>query len=87
MIPAEAQQRLQQAFDRLEAAAHKAKAQSGSHDPTSQPDVESLRQDRDRLSADLAKVRQDYAALEHITTTAEARLDAAIARLRTALGD
>ncbi len=77
MTTAEAQQILQKAFDRLDAAARKLEERAGGD--------EALRAERDRLSADLAKLRSDHAELEHISESASTRLDAAIGRLAGAL--
>ena len=79
MSPTEAQQRLEAALDRLEAAALRLKEQAaaGGAPPA----------DQAKLGADLEKMRNDYAALEQVTQTATDRLDAAIARLKTALED
>lgn len=77
MSPTQAQQKLETALDRLEAAAHRLKEQAaaGGTPPGDQP----------QLTADLEKLRNDYAALEQVTETATDRLDAAIARLKTVL--
>ncbi len=77
MTTAEAQQILQKAFDRLDAAARKLEERAGGD--------EALRAERDRLSTDLAKLRSDHAELEQITESASARLDTAIGRLAGAL--
>ncbi len=77
MSPAQAQQKLEAALDRLEAAARRLKEQTaaGSAPPG----------DQQQLTADLEKMRNDYAALEQVTETATDRLDSAIARLKTVL--
>ncbi len=77
MSPTQAQQKLESALDRLEAAARRLREQAaaGSAPPG----------DEQQLSADLEKMRGDYAVLEQVTETATARLDAAIARLKTTL--
>ena len=75
MTTAEAQQRLQRAFDRLETAARKLADRAASA-PVENDEA---------ASAEMAKLRQDYAALERVTESASARLDAAIARLSGAL--
>ncbi len=77
MSPTQAQHKLESALDRLEAAARRLREQAaaGSAPPG----------DEQQLSADLEKMRSDYAALEQVTETATTRLDAAIAHLRTAL--
>ncbi len=77
MSPTQAQHKLESALDRLEAAARRLREQAaaGSAPPG----------DEQQLSADLEKMRSDYAALEQVTETATTRLDAAIARLRTVL--
>ena len=77
MSPRQAQQKLESALDRLEAAARRLREQAdaGSASPG----------DEQQLNADLEKMRGDYAALEQVTETATARLDAAIARLKTTL--
>ena len=77
MSPTQAQQKLESALDRLEAAARRLKEQAaaGGGSPG----------DEHQLSADLEKMRSDYAALEQVTETATVRLDAAIARLKTTL--
>jgi hypothetical protein len=77
MSPTQAQKKLEAALDRLEAAARRLKEQAvaGDAPPGDQP----------QLTADLEKLRNDYAALEQVTETATGRLDTAIARLRTVL--
>ncbi len=77
MTTAEAQQILQKAFDRIDAAARKLEERAGGD--------EALRAERDRLSADLAKLRSDHAELEQVSESATTRLDAAIGRLAGAL--
>ncbi len=77
MTTAEAQQILQRAFDRLDAAARKLEERTGGG--------EALRAERDRLSANLAKLRSDHAELEQIAESASTRLDTAIGRLAGAL--
>ena len=82
MTTAEAQQRLQRAFDRLETAARRLADRAAAapapveNDPVGNDEA---------ASAEMAKLRQDYAALERVTESASARLDAAIARLSGAL--
>jgi hypothetical protein len=73
MSTAKAQERLQAAFDRLEAAARALKdnAQGDGNAET--------------LQADLDKARADNAALAKITESASGRIDAAVTRLRTVL--
>ena len=73
MTTAEAQKKLQRAFDRLDAAARRLeeRADGGA----------ALRAERDRLGADLAKLRGDHAELEQTSESASTRLDAAIGRL------
>ncbi len=70
---ARARQRLQKAFDRLEAA-----AQGIAERPAAGAGTE-------RLRADYQKLRADYDRLENITDTASERLAAAMARLKGAL--
>ncbi len=77
MSPTEAQQKLEAALDRLEAAALRLKEQAAAGAPPPG--------DQQQLTADLEKMRNDYAALEQVTETATNRLDTAIARLRTVL--
>ena len=77
MSPTEAQQKLEAALDRLEAAARRLKEQAAAGGAP--------QGDQQQMSADLEKMRNDYAALEQVTETATGRLDAAIARLKTAL--
>ncbi len=77
MSPTQAQQKLEAALDRLEAAARRLKEQAAAGGAP--------QGDRQQLTADLEKMRNDYAALERVTETATDRLDAAIAHLRTAL--
>lgn len=77
MSPTDAQQKLEAALDRLEAAARRLKEQAAAGGAP--------QGDQQQLSADLEKMRNDYAALERVTETATGRLDAAIAHLRTAL--
>ncbi len=77
MSPTEAQQKLETALDRLEAAARRLKEQAAAGG--------ALQGDQQQLTADLEKMRNDYAALEQVTETATNRLDTAIARLRTVL--
>jgi len=79
MSPTEAQKKLEAALDRLESAARSLKEQAAAGGAP-------LR-DQQQLAADLEKMRNDYAALEQVTETATDRLDAAIARLKTALED
>ncbi len=79
MSPTQAQQKLEAALDRLEAAARRLKEQAAAGGAP--------QGDQQQLSADLEKMRNDYAALERVTETATDRLDAAIARLKTALED
>jgi seryl-tRNA synthetase len=79
MSPIQAQQKLEAALDRLEAAARRLKEQAAAGGAP--------QGDQQQLSADLEKMRNDYAALEQVTETATDRLDAAIARLKTALED
>jgi hypothetical protein len=79
MSPTQAQQKLEAALDRLEAAALRLKEQAAAGGAP--------QGDQQQLSADLEKMRNDYAALEQVTETATDRLDAAIARLKTALED
>ncbi len=79
MSPTQAQQKLEAALDRLEAAARRLKEQAAAGGAP--------QGDQQQLSADLEKMRNDYAALEQVTETATDRLDAAIARLKTALED
>ena len=77
MSPIQAQQKLEAALDRLEAAARRLKEQAAAGGAP--------QGDQQQLSADLEKIRNDYAALEQVTETATGRLDAAIARLKTVL--
>ena len=79
MSPIQAQQKLEAALDRLEAAARRLKEQAAAGGAP--------QGDQQQLSADLEKMRNDYAALEQVTETATDRLDVAIARLKTALED
>ena len=77
MSPIQAQQKLEAALDRLEAAARRLKEQAAAGGAP--------QGNQQQLSADLEKIRNDYAALEQVTETATGRLDAAIARLKTVL--
>ena len=77
MSPIQAQQKLEAALDRLEAAARRLKEQAAAGGAP--------QGDQQQLSADLEKIRNDYAALGQVTETATGRLDAAIARLKTVL--
>lgn len=79
MSPTEAQKKLEAALDRLESAARSLKEQAATGGAPLG--------DQQQLAADLEKMRNDYAALEQVTETATDRLDAAIARLKTALED
>ncbi len=79
MSAAKAQRRLQKALDRLEAAARTLKERAGAGE------VDTLRADRDRLSAELDKARADYAALAQTAEAASARLDDAVVRLKAAM--
>ena len=79
MSPTEAQQKLEAALDRLEAAARRLKEQAAAGGAP--------QGDQQQLSANFEKMRNDYAALEQVTDTATGRLDAAIARLKTVLED
>ncbi len=79
MSPTQAQQKLEAALDRLEAAARRLKEQAAAGGAP--------QGDQQQLSANFEKMRNDYAALEQVTDTATGRLDAAIARLKTVLED
>ncbi len=88
MVETKAQQRLQKALDRLEAAADGLSERAAAReaiDGEADGEAVALRADRDRLSADLDKLRQDYAALERVAGTASTRLDDAIDRLKGAM--
>ena len=76
---AEAQRRLQRAFDRLEAAARRLRerAATGGDD--------AVRAERDRLAEELARVRADYDALERVASGVERHVDEAITRLEGTL--
>ncbi len=89
MYTGKAQERLQKAFDRLEAAARslKDRAQGGGSDARSDNgELEALRAECDRLAGELETMRKDHAALEQVTETASARIDAAVIRLKSTLG-
>ena len=89
MSTAKAQKRLQKAFDRLEAAARglKDRAQGDGSDAGSDDGaLEALRADCDRLAGELEAMRKNHAALEQVTETASARIDAAVTRLKSTLG-
>ncbi len=75
MSTAKAQERLQAAFDRLEAAARALK-------DNAQGDGAA-----ETLQAELDKARADNAALAKVTESASGRIDAAVIRLRAVLGD
>ena len=85
MSTAKAQERLQKAFDRLEAAARslKDRAQGGG---SADGKLEALRADCDRLAGELETMRKDHAALAQVTEAASARIDAAVTRLKSTLG-
>ncbi|MFP6731743.1 MAG: hypothetical protein VCD50_16530 [Alphaproteobacteria bacterium] len=74
MSTAQAQKRLQLAFDRLEAAARRLKDR-GHEEATAS---EAL----DKARGELTKMRKDYEALEQKTTGASKRIDAAVVRLK-----
>lgn len=77
MSTAKAQKRLQLAFERLEAAARRVKDRS--HDEaTASAALEKVR-------AELAEARRDYAALERKAAGASDRIDAAVVRLKAVL--
>ena len=77
MSTAKAQDRLQVAFDQLEAAASslKDRAQGDAADESKV----------DALQVELNKSRADNAALSKVTESASARIDAAVTRLRSVL--
>ena len=77
MSTAKAQDRLQVAFDRLEAAARslKDRAQGNAADESKV----------DTLQAELNTARADNAELSKVTESASARIDAAVVRLRSVL--
>ena len=77
MSTAKAQERLQAAFDRLEAAARALKDRAQG-DAAGDSNVEALQ-------AELEKARADNAALSKVTESASARIDAAVTRLRSVL--
>ncbi len=68
----------------LEAAA-KTKQERGTGDAQAQPELEQLRADRDRLSAELDTLRSESIALEEVTDEVAGRLDGAIAGIREVL--
>ena len=74
MSTAQAQKRLQLAFDRLEAAARRLKDR-GHEEATAS---EAL----DKARGELTKMRKDYEALEQKTTGASKRIAAAVVRLK-----
>ena len=74
MSTAQAQKRLQLAFDRLEAAARRLKDR-GHEEATAS---EAL----DKARGELTTMRKDYEALEQKTTGASKRIDAAVVRLK-----
>ena len=89
MSTAKAQERLQKAFDRLEAAAQglKDRAQGDGLDAASDDGgLEALRVECDRLAGELETMRKDHAALEQVTEAASSRIDAAVTRLKSTLG-
>jgi predicted nucleic acid-binding Zn-ribbon protein len=71
---AKAQKRLQSAFDRLEAAARRLKDRG--HEEGSVTDA------LEKARGELAEMRKNYEALEHKTTEASGRIDAAVVRLK-----
>ena len=75
MSTAKAQERLQAAFDRLEAAARALK-------DSAQGDGKA-----ETLQGELDKARADNAVLAKVTESASGRIDAAVVRLRAVLGD
>ncbi len=77
MLMAKAQDRLQAAFDRLEAVARslKDRAQGNVADESKV----------DALQAELNTARADNAELSKVTKSASARIDAAVVRLRSVL--
>ncbi len=93
MSTAKAQKRLRKAFDRLEAAARglKDRAQgdgsdAGSDAGSDDGEFEALRVECDRLAGEIETMRKHHAALEQVTETASARIDAAVTRLKSTLG-
>ncbi len=85
MSTSKAQKRLQKAFDRLEAAARGLKDRAQG-DGSGDGEFEALRAECDRLAGELETMRKDHAALEQVTETASARIDAAVTRLKSTLG-
>ena len=77
MSTAEAQKRLQIAFDRLEAAARRLKDRG--------PGEASASSALEELRAELDQTLRDYAALERRTAGAKGRIDAAVVRLKAVL--
>ena len=77
MSTVKAQKRLQLAFDRLEAAAHRLK-ERGHGEAAAAVALEKVR-------AELDRTRKDYAELEGKATAASDRIDAAVNRLKTVL--
>lgn len=75
MSTAKTQERLQAAFDRLEAAARALKDNAQGDGAT------------ETLQAKLDEARADNAALAKIIESASGRIDAAVVRLRSVLGD
>jgi peptidoglycan hydrolase CwlO-like protein len=73
MSTTKAQERLQAAFDRLEAAARALKDSAQGDDKV------------ETLQAELDKARADNAALAKVTDSASSRIDAAAVRLRSVL--
>lgn len=84
----QARARLEQALDRLEAAAGRAGgASADGGDPALQDELAAVKADRDRLSAALAEVQQKYADLRAVSEAISARLDSTIGRVRKLMED
>jgi prefoldin subunit 5 len=75
-----AEKRLAQALEKLEKAAGTAARRD-----KSQPAVEALTEERDRLLARIAQLEEELAALSSASQEVEGRLDGAISEVRAAL--
>ena len=84
MTTADAQIRLQAALDRLESAARALNERAGAANGA-EAEIAALKDDCERLRAELEVVRRERAALAEINETASRRLDSAIVRLKGAM--
>ena len=84
----QAQLRFTRALERLEKAAESAAAgASGSAEEHADlaAELAAVREDRDRLAAELDTLRSSYESMKTLTQTVAVRLDGTIARVRGAL--